>query len=201
MSESSPNRGQNSRNQTTSPKKQNKAHIIQNEKIENEILRLQKLEGSVENKKKRKLKLDDDDPFSKVFLKGNEDAEFEEKGRAKAHKKVVKNITKNLQKFFMKKKSMNENEIEKKLASIDHESDKSSERGEINESEWKNEQYYQLPENVRTAIDTAKMKQKHSDFYNRLRLLNDKIHIFTSIFYNKVPKYQMNWYQQKQKLL
>ena len=111
MSESSPNRGQNSRNCTNSPKRQNKARIIENEKIENEILRLQKLEGSVEKQKKRKLKLDDDDPFSKVFLKGNEDAEFEEKGRAKVHKKVVKNITKNLQKFFLKKKSMTEDEV------------------------------------------------------------------------------------------
>jgi hypothetical protein len=68
---------------------------MQNEKIENEILRLQKLEGSV-GSKKRKLKLDNDDPFSKVFLKGNDIAEFEEKGRAKIQNKVKKNITKNL---------------------------------------------------------------------------------------------------------
>lgn len=35
----------------------------------------------------------------------------------------------------------------------------------------------------------AKMKKKHSDFYYKLNILNDKIHIFTSIFYDKVPKY------------
>ena len=90
---------------------------------------------------------------------------------------------------MLKKTSLDQEALDKKLASLEHESDKSSERGEIKESDWKNEQYYQLPENVRAAIDTAKMKQKHSDFYNRLRLLNDKIHIFTSIFYNRVPKY------------
>lgn len=42
---------------------------------------------------------------------------------------------------------------------------------------------------MRNAIDVAKLKKKHSDFYYRLRLLNDKIHIFTNIFYNKVPLY------------
>jgi hypothetical protein len=58
-----------------------------------------------------------------------------------------------------------------------------------------------LPENVRNAIDVAKMKKKHSDFYYRLRLLNDKIHIYTSIFYSKVPKYQQRWYEVKKKIL
>ena len=61
----------------------------------------------------------------------------------------------------------------------------SSDRAEIEEGSWKNEQYWALPENVRNAIDVAKMKKKHSDFYYRLRLLNDKIHIYTSIFYSK----------------
>ena len=45
------------------------------------------------------------------------------------------------------------------------------------------------------------MKKKHSDFYYRLRLLNDKIHIYTSIFYSKVPKYQQRWYEVKKKIL
>ncbi len=57
------------------------------------------------------------------------------------------------------------------------------------ELNWKNKTYWALPENVRNAIDVAKMKKKHSDFYYRLKILNDKIHIFTSIFYNKVPKH------------
>jgi hypothetical protein len=41
--------------------------------------------------------------------------------------------------------------------------------------EYKDERYFQLPLNVRRAIDVAKSKKKHSDFYYRLRLLNDKI--------------------------
>ena len=52
---------------------------------------------------------------------------------------------------------------------------------------WQNDQYWTLPENVRKAIDVAKLKRKNSEFYYKLKLLNDKIHIFTSIFYSKMP--------------
>ena len=37
----------------------------------------------------------------------------------------------------------------------------------IDES-YKTKAYWQLPENVRNAIDVAKMKAKHSEFYYRL---------------------------------
>jgi hypothetical protein len=75
--------------------------------------------------------------------------------------------------------------------------DNLSEHSDVpNDGHWKNSQYWSLPENVRNAIDVAQMKKKHSDFYYQLRLLNDKIHVFTSIFYNKVPKYQKAWYIQ-----
>lgn len=43
---------------------------------------------------------------------------------------------------------------------------------------WKNSSYWRLPENVRAAIDTAKLKEKHTDFWYRLETLNDKIHIY-----------------------
>jgi hypothetical protein len=33
---------------------------------------------------------------------------------------------------------------------------------------YKNDDYWKLPENVRNAIDVAKMKAKHSQFYYRL---------------------------------
>jgi hypothetical protein len=64
---------------------------------------------------------------------------------------------------------------------------------------WQNEQFYTLPENVQNAINNAKLKKKHSDFYYRLRLLNDKIHVFTTIFYNRVPVYQKKFYEKKKK--
>ena len=47
----------------------------------------------------------------------------------------------------------------------------------------------------------AQLKKKHSDFYYRLRVLNDKIHVFTNIFYNKVPSYQEKWYEKKRREL
>ena len=54
---------------------------------------------------------------------------------------------------------------------------------------YKNKSYWNLPENVRNAIDVAKSKSRHSEFYYKLQNLNDKIYVFRSIFYNKVPSY------------
>ena len=66
-------------------------------------MRLKKLEGSVEDKRKRrKLVLDNDDPFSKVFLKDKkQDVQFEEKGRAKVVSNVKKQITRGLTKLMI----------------------------------------------------------------------------------------------------
>ena len=54
---------------------------------------------------------------------------------------------------------------------------------------WKNAAYWRLPENVRAAIDTAKLKEKHTDFWYRLETLNDRIHTYRQLFYAKMPKY------------
>jgi hypothetical protein len=35
-----------------------------------------------------------------------------------------------------------------------------------------------LPENVRHAIDVGKQKAKHSEFYYRLKGLNERIHTY-----------------------
>ena len=43
---------------------------------------------------------------------------------------------------------------------------------------YRNSKYWSLPENVRHAIDLTKKKQKHSDFYTRLRSLNEKISVY-----------------------
>jgi hypothetical protein len=55
---------------------------------------------------------------------------------------------------------------------------------------YKNSSYWALPDNVRHAIDCARKKSKHSDFYNRLRSLNDKIGVYKKVFYTKTPKYE-----------
>jgi len=54
---------------------------------------------------------------------------------------------------------------------------------------WRNEGYWRLPENVRNAIDIAKMKSKHSEFWYKLEILNDKIFIFRSMFYSRMPAF------------
>lgn len=66
------------------------------------------------------------------------------------------------------------------------------------DTSYKNEAYWQLPENVRNAIDLAKMKSQHSEFYYRLQTLNDKILVFRSIFYNRMPSYQRAFLEKKQ---
>jgi hypothetical protein len=79
----------------------------------------------------------------------------------------------------------------------EEEHENSSQGEKENPSSWQTEQFYALPENVQNAINNAKLKKKHTDFYYRLRLLNDKIHVFTKIFYNRVPLYQKKWYEKK----
>jgi len=49
--------------------------------------------------------------------------------------------------------------------------------------------FIQLPENVQIAIIKGKSKSKHSEFYNRLKDLNEKIGTYKSIFYDRVPAY------------
>ena len=39
---------------------------------------------------------------------------------------------------------------------------------EKRDQSYKNKAYWNLPENVRNAIDLAKMKSKHSEFYYKL---------------------------------
>jgi len=52
---------------------------------------------------------------------------------------------------------------------------------------WKDADYYRLPENVRHAIDVAKMKSAHSEFWYKLENLNEKLMIFKMLFYSKMP--------------
>ena len=66
----------------------------------------------------------------------------------------------------------------------------SSEEDPNAKQNYKNSHYWSLPENVRQAIDTAKRNTKHSDFYGRLRSLNDKIGVYKTLFYTKAPAFE-----------
>ena len=54
---------------------------------------------------------------------------------------------------------------------------------------------------MRKAIDVAKMKSKHSEFYYRLQTLNDKIFVFRNVYYDKMPNFQRVFLERKKKEL
>ena len=66
---------------------------------------------------------------------------------------------------------------------------------------WQTKKYWDLPESVRHAIDVAELKSQHTGFWRRLQTLNDKIYVFRSVFYSKMPSYQRAFYEKKQKAL
>ena len=96
---------------------------------------------------------------------------------------------------------------------MDSDEDENSEAEENNEKEsdsgqellnanprghyWQNDKYWKLPENVRNAIDLANIKSKHTAFWYRLQTLNDKIFVFRSVFYGRMPSYQKAFYLKK----
>ena len=77
------------------------------------------------------------------------------------------------------------------MESIDQSSD---EDDKLNPNFWvKSDNFNQLPEAVRQAIENGMLRAKHSAFYYRLKDLNDKIKIYNAVFKNKVPKHYL-WY-------
>ena len=62
---------------------------------------------------------------------------------------------------------------------------------------WKTKTYWALPENVRNAIDVAKKKSMHSEFWYKLENLNDKLMIFKMLFYSKMHHHQRVFYEKK----
>ena len=68
---------------------------------------------------------------------------------------------------------------------------------------WRRDHRYDaLPKNVQHAIDVSREKAKHSEFYYRLKGLNEKIYTYKQIFYDKIPahqkRYMMKQLQKKQ---
>ena len=47
----------------------------------------------------------------------------------------------------------------------------------------------------------AKKKSKHSEFYYKLQTMNDKISVYRSMFYNKMPAHQKLFLEKKQEAL
>lgn len=64
---------------------------------------------------------------------------------------------------------------------------------------YKTAAYWNMPENVRHAIDKARSKSKHSDFYAHLKTLTEKIGVYKKLFYTKRPMYERS-YMDKQRM-
>ena len=54
-----------------------------------------------------------------------------------------------------------------------------------------------LPDHVKKAIQNGKMKQKHSEFYSKLRDLNIKINVYKQIFETRVPYFQKSYMKRR----
>lgn len=69
-------------------------------------------------------------------------------------------------------------ESEVKLPDSDDDHSLHSNEDKNGPEKYKNEAYWQLPENVRHAIDLSKKKSLHTDFSIRLSSLNEKIGVY-----------------------
>ena len=63
--------------------------------------------------------------------------------------------------------------------------------------DWQDEAYWRLPEKVRQAIDGAKQKSAHSEFYYRLQLMNDKVFVYKQCYTNQLPKFEKTYQKKK----
>jgi len=125
----------------------------------------------------KKVKMNEDDPFANIFLQKQEDqikeeeTAVEDKGKSQRSKEEkVQNSTSEIT-----------SEVEESECSKEEDDSANSNVSGKDEQvcDWKNKAYWSLPENVRAAIDLAKAKKKHSDFYYKLKVTNDKIQVYT----------------------
>ena len=63
---------------------------------------------------------------------------------------------------------------------------------------WKESEAYQtLPENARIAVENRLRRQKHSDFYYKLKELTERLYLFTAEANGRVPVFEQA-YRRKQ---
>ena len=127
----------------------------------------------------RKMTLNDDDVFLKIFMQSQEE---EEEVRAKTQ---MKNPKDDEDTSSLESKDPNERlDRPTNLPVVD---------------QWKTKKYWNLPENVRAAIDLSEMKRQHSQFWYKLQEVNDKIYVFREMFYSKQTRFEKQYYSHKEK--
>ena len=133
---------------------------------------------------KRKFTISQDDPFARIFdaKKIEEDLEVEPVCHDISINQLYdKNILNSDLKFTIASKDQEQLQFfpnfdgtqdSNNFEDHDSENQNGNETSEIDleqdPKQWRNAAYWRLPENVRHAIDVAKMKQKHSEFFYRL---------------------------------
>ena len=79
------------------------------------------------------------------------------------------NYDKEVQRYMMEESTIEDDQVNQQNQGNDGRAlDSNLSDSKKPDESYKNDQYWALPENVRNAIDVAKMKSKHSEFYYRL---------------------------------
>ena len=160
----------------------------------------------------------DDDPFSNIFMQAKQKS-----GNVRTHSSDVRLINNDLAglnkqvKFQRDEDSFEDSDVEMKeddndtnslgdfFPNFDGTKDSKEYEPELIHTNagqlqnWKDAAYYRLPENVRKAIDVAKLKSHHTEFWYKLQNLNDKLHVYKGLFMTKMPAHQQAYYEKKQK--
>lgn len=63
--------------------------------------------------------------------------------------------------------------------------------------DYKDANYWSLPENVRKALDLAKRNSSQSDFSKQLTQMNNKIGIYKNVFYTNQPIFEKQFHHRK----
>lgn len=170
---------------------------------EEEVIASDTTSTKVEKKRQRKEarrqarlareKLKQEDPFSYYFGQIDPDNEDQAKKAKRGRNRSALNSY-----TSATKKLASPNPSEGNLDQVSSEYLSSEEDDKTNPNFWgRDTRYKSLPANVRHAIDVSRDKAKHSEFYYRLRGLNERIHTYNRIFYNKMPKYQQVYIQKQ----
>lgn len=66
---------------------------------------------------------------------------------------------------------------------------------------WEEDKYVFLPQSVRTMINTAAVKEKHEEGWNKLLVLNDKLLVFNRMLTSKLPIFEQRFLTKKKQNL
>ena len=129
--------------------------------------------SSITSPQKKKVSINQDDPFANIFV--SEVDYLKGKQRFMEHDRKVKQRQQRTLERFSLSPNKQYTQVKSDHANSSDDDEDSKQPPKPPTYYWRDEKYWSLPENVRKAIDVAKLRNKHTDFYYKLSLLNDKI--------------------------